>query len=88
MTITDHPLHRSQRAELPHWAPASGHDGKALFGIGVSDARRRQQLVPEILHAPPRDPGFVAPSLEGPLPMDGDALDERAQRRTIPGHAI
>ncbi len=24
MALTDHPPHRSQRAELPHWAPASG----------------------------------------------------------------
>ena len=29
MPVTQHPLHRSVRAELPHTAPASGHDDQA-----------------------------------------------------------
>ena len=29
MPVTQHPLHRSVRAELPHTAPASGHDDRA-----------------------------------------------------------
>lgn len=37
MTNTDHPLHRSQRAVLPHWALASGHNEETLLGIGVAD---------------------------------------------------
>ena len=40
MTITEHPLHRSQRAQLTHWAPPLGDDGEALLGIGVVDAWR------------------------------------------------
>ena len=31
MAITDHPLHRSQRARLTHWAPPLGHDTQAVF---------------------------------------------------------
>jgi hypothetical protein len=34
------PPHRSQRAELPHWAPASGANVEAHLGIGVQDASR------------------------------------------------
>jgi hypothetical protein len=30
MPVTQHPPHRSQRAELPHWAPTSGCDAKPL----------------------------------------------------------
>jgi hypothetical protein len=30
MPVTRHPPHRSQRAELPHWAPTSGDDAHAL----------------------------------------------------------
>ncbi len=30
------PPHRSQRAELPHWAPTLGDDAKALAGISVT----------------------------------------------------
>jgi len=33
--IAHDPLHRSQRAALPHWAPALGDDEQALRGIGV-----------------------------------------------------
>ena len=31
--IAHDPLHRSQRAELPHWAPALGDDAHATQGI-------------------------------------------------------
>ena len=30
MPVTRHPPHRSQRAELPHWAPTSGAVAQAL----------------------------------------------------------
>jgi hypothetical protein len=29
MPVARHPPHRSQRAELPHWAPTSGNDAQA-----------------------------------------------------------
>ncbi len=32
--VTLSPLHRSQRALLTHGAPASGHDGQPLLGMG------------------------------------------------------
>ena len=36
------PPHRSQRAELPHWAPASGPGGECGTRVGAHDAGRRQ----------------------------------------------
>jgi hypothetical protein len=35
------PPDRSQRAELPHWAPALGRGGEAHVGVGVHDAGGR-----------------------------------------------
>jgi hypothetical protein len=32
------PPRRSQRAALPHWAPALGHDAQALIRVGVDDS--------------------------------------------------
>ena len=42
------PPHRSQRAELPHWAPASGPGSKAHFRVGMhySDLRYPSSRVP------------------------------------------
>ena len=37
MPVTQHPPHRSQRVDLPHWAPTSGSDAQALFGIRMID---------------------------------------------------
>ena len=34
--VTRRPPHRSQRAELPHWAPALGKDAQALAPPAVS----------------------------------------------------
>ncbi len=36
MPVTEHPPHRSVRAELPHTAPASGHDAKRSDGYGCT----------------------------------------------------
>ena len=39
MPVTQHPLHRYVRAELPHTAPALGHDDQTLVGVSVADTR-------------------------------------------------
>ena len=39
--VAGRPPHRSQRAELPHWAPALGDGGESLLGPGVQDSRLR-----------------------------------------------
>jgi hypothetical protein len=38
MPVTRHPPHRSQRALLTHWAPASDHDAQAFRTIGMEDS--------------------------------------------------
>jgi len=35
MPVTRHPPHRSQRAELPHWAPALGINAQTLPAVSV-----------------------------------------------------
>src|SRR6266496_3858033 len=47
------PPHRSQRAGLPHWAPASGGGVKAHLGIGVQDAGRWEPSLNEAVRALP-----------------------------------
>lgn len=37
MIITDHPLHRSQRAALPHRAPTLDEKAEASQWIGMAD---------------------------------------------------
>ena len=39
--LTGRPPHRSQRAELPHWAPTSGSDAQSLFGIWMVSISRQ-----------------------------------------------
>src|SRR6266581_3766236 len=48
--IAHNPLHRSQRAGLPHWALALGDNAKSPQGIGMSDARRGQPALNEAPH--------------------------------------
>ena len=47
------PPHRSQRAELPHWAPASGASVEAHGGVGVHDAGGREPSGGEAVHPRP-----------------------------------
>ena len=39
--VADRPPRRSQRAGLPHWAPALGAGGESLLGPGMQDPRLR-----------------------------------------------
>ena len=39
--VADRPPHRSQRAGLPHWAPALGAGGESLLGPGMQNPRLR-----------------------------------------------
>src|SRR2546425_10920992 len=56
MTITDHPLPRSGRAELPHPAPALGDDAHALERIGMTDVGRWKPASDQPIHACPGQP--------------------------------
>ena len=58
------PPHRSQRAELPHWAPASGTNVEAHLGIGVQDASRGKPSSGEALHPLPGEAVALAAAPE------------------------
>ena len=58
--VTGGPPHRSQRAELPHWAPASGGGGEAHLGIRMHDAGGREPAGFQPLHASPGEPVLLA----------------------------
>src|ERR687894_2571684 len=68
MPVTRPPPHRSQRAALPHWAPASGHHAKTFLGIRVIDADGRYPLAHQALHTFPGDAAFLTATREASLP--------------------
>jgi hypothetical protein len=62
MPVARHPPHRSQRAVLPHWAPALSHHAKTLLRIRMIDTGDREPLIHVMLHTTPGDVAFMAPS--------------------------
>jgi hypothetical protein len=60
--ITEHPLRRCGRADLPHPAPTSGDDAKSAERIGMTETSRRQPLIDMPLHSCPGE----AMALAGP----------------------
>jgi hypothetical protein len=84
MPVTQHPLHRSVRAALPHTAPASGHDdrtnvkqpfvsasGRLSREPGSMSGARCQQTDfpwPAAFPPPPPQPGHCRPGLVQRLP--------------------
>jgi hypothetical protein len=88
MIITDHPLHRSGRAELPHPAPASGDDAKSPQWIGVMDARPGQPVINQTAHALPGKPLPLAASAQRAIPQTADIEAKRIQRLQVRRHSI
>ena len=84
MPVTQHPLHRSVRAALPHTAPASGHDdrtstmqpfvsasGRLTHEPGSKSGARCQQTDfpwPAAFPPPPPRPGHFRPGFVRQLP--------------------
>ena len=60
--VTWSPLHGSQRAELPHWALASGPDDQPLLGIRMQDAGCGYPSLGQPPDPRPCDPVLLAPS--------------------------
>src|SRR5712691_3602835 len=88
MIITNHPLHRSGRAELPHPAPASGDDAKSPQGIGVMDARPRQTVINQTAHPLPSQPLPLAASAQRAIPIATNIEAKRIQRLQVRRHSI
>ncbi len=76
MPVSRHPPHRSQRAELPHWAPALGKDAQSLLWIGMADYWVGEPPFDNTLHSLPVDSGFLAPSAERSEPESAHVISE------------
>ena len=68
--VARRPPHRSQRAELPHWAPALGSDAQTLVWMRMSDLRIGQPPVGQTGHPLPSDLVLLAaaPKRHTPVP--------------------
>ena len=55
MPIAQHSPNRSQRAELPHWAPTLGNDVPAEVRIRVMNARLWEPVANQSIHPFPVD---------------------------------
>jgi hypothetical protein len=58
--VTRCPPDRSQRAELPHWAPALGNDAHSLLRIRVSNIRIWKVTFNNAGHPVPINPELLA----------------------------
>ena len=74
--VARRPPHRSERAELPHSAPASGPKAQALLRVGMHDADRREPASGEPDHALPGDVSLLAAPAEPVLPEAHDLMAE------------
>src|SRR5256885_9160191 len=63
------PPRRSQRAELPHWAPASGTNAKAHVREGMHHAGVRQPPIRQAVHAFPVQAGALATAPQRLVPL-------------------
>jgi hypothetical protein len=63
--VARRPPHRSQRALLTHWAPASDSSVKALFGPRMPDLGRREPASDQTPHACPVRPVTLTAPLQG-----------------------
>ena len=81
------PLRRSQRADCPHWALASGPNAEAPERIGVKKARRGQSALTEPLHPSPGGaPPLAAPG-QNPVPETLHLTTER-ERPSVHRHPV
>jgi hypothetical protein len=88
MPVARHPPHRSQRAELPHWAPTSGRTRKSLLGPWVANRRCRQVSSDQIAEPVPVDTTPLTPPAEHLTPSNDDLIQVARQRAVIAGDAV
>ena len=88
MIITEHPLHGSGRAGLPHPALASGKDAHASKRIRMANASGRQVALDQPFHSFPKDSPLLAATAERAMPEAGDLETEPQQGSSIHGHTV
>src|SRR6266852_714214 len=82
------PPRRSQRAELPHWAPASGTNAKAHVREGMRHAGGRQPPIRQAVHALPVQAGALAAAPQRLVPVPCHLGAERRHRLAVAGHGV
>ena len=87
-TLTGRPPHRSERAELPHSALASGPNVQPYGWIGMTDMRIRQPAFYPSGHPFPGDLALLAPLLQDSPPEQHHLLAKCSKGRAIPGHPV
>jgi hypothetical protein len=82
------PPHRSQRAELPHWAPASGSGCEAHVRVGMHrpDFRKPSSCVP--VHPFPVDPSALASPPQRPMPVPSHLIPESRYRIRVARYGV
>jgi len=87
MPVTQHPLHRSVRAELPHTAPALGFDDQTLIRVRVADMENRKPVRNDSMHSSPAQVMGLAAPAQCAVPQPAYLEAEHAQPRAVVGHA-
>ena len=82
------PPHRSQRAELPHWALISGPDSKALLRPRMNNAGTRKPLLREPIHPRPVEAAALASSPKRLEPAMRNLRPEHVERLDVGWHAV
>src|SRR6266704_6245722 len=82
------PPRRSQRAELPHWAPASGTNAKAHVREGMRHAGGRQPPISQAVNALPVQAGALAAAPQRLVPVPCHLGAERRHRLAVAGHGV
>src|SRR5215831_3137878 len=82
------PPHRSQRAALPHWAPASGGGVEARFGIGVQDAGGWEPPLSEAVYALPGQAVALAAAPKRLAPVPDHLVPEGLDRPGVAWHGV
>src|SRR5882672_9650211 len=88
MTVTQHPLHRSVRAELPHTAPALGRDDQTLVRVRVADAWDRKPMRDHSMHSTPGQVMSLAAAAQSAMPQPRHLEAEHAPPRAGTGPAL
>ena len=82
------PPHRSQRAELPHWAPALGCDAQTLLRIEVRDLRSGQPFLGKLRHSFPSESIALTATPKRPEPHTGHLVMELVELSPVARHAV
>src|SRR6516225_3333250 len=87
MPVTQHPLHRSVHAELPHTALALGRDDQTLVRVRVADAWDGQPMLYQAMHSLPAQVMALTATAQRAMPQSTNLEAECAQPRAVVGHA-